>query len=196
MKMLVRCIKNNLNEIDDKNAHNIIRMKISNNDCKDYEFGITKGKMYNVYGVSNYNGLMAYYIVDDYGLCEPRLFYSCFFEVLENTIPTDWKINYIDGFNYSMLPSSWAENKNFFENLVHFGYTEEKFVFEDIVLKYKQYEVFQDKELKAFAEMLDGDWLMCPSCFESWEQKTEQGVLNCPKCDLLMNSPFGRVLDK
>jgi uncharacterized paraquat-inducible protein A len=44
-------------------------------------------------------------------------------------------------------------------------------------------------EIKEVAQELDEDWLMCPLCYEAWEDPAEYGMVCCPKCKHKLHNP-------
>ena len=190
--MIVKCIKNNLSELSNMKLFEKVRKNVSSDN---YEFGIKKNEIYTVYGIVVDDGFSYYYIKEDDELYIFYLNSSCFFEVIDETIPDDWKIIYENEKNFSFLPKMWVEEDNFYENLVHSGYGNCYEIFNEIIKNYKKYEIFQSKDIRITAEKLKDGWLMCPSCFETWEQRTRQGVLTCDKCKLKMNNPYGAILN-
>ena len=41
-----------------------------------------------------------------------------------------------------------------------------------------------------FAQKLDENWIMCPTCNEAWEGRFEHNLVCCPKCKNKLKNPF------
>ncbi|MDN3504630.1 MAG: hypothetical protein P0S95_03540 [Rhabdochlamydiaceae bacterium] len=45
------------------------------------------------------------------------------------------------------------------------------------------------QEVKEVATILEGRWLMCPFCQESWESESKLSLVRCPNCSNLSHNP-------
>lgn len=187
--MKVKCVKTKLEEIKDKKIYNYLKSFINSDD---YDYCLDVGKIYQVYGISVIEGFMSYYILRRD--IEPYSEMSCFFNVVESSIPDDWTLVFQDTNNFQFLPKEWAKNEMFYENLIHLKKDNEQEIFKDIIEKYKKYDIYQDNDIKEIGKILDNKWIQCPNCLEVWEQTDKIGIINCNKCNLKMNNPFSSKL--
>lgn len=55
-----------------------------------------------------------------------------------------------------------------------------------IIISYLQQPNFS---IKLRAQIIDGNWLLCPNCQEAWELLSSDAMVICPKCDQILHNP-------
>ncbi|WP_145290318.1 hypothetical protein [Pirellulimonas nuda] len=81
---------------------------------------IEVGRLYCVYGMSLSSGIPLYLLCENERDWYPVPHYAVFFEVVDNTLPSDW-VYVEDSYNlgrYALLPKAWASDPCFLEKLV------------------------------------------------------------------------------
>lgn len=82
--MIVRCIYNKMSEVPEM-------PRCGESDRTAFENYLWKGDVYGVYGMTVCNNRINYFACNEGGI--PNFLPSWFFEVLDNSIPSGWKIS-------------------------------------------------------------------------------------------------------
>lgn len=160
------------------------------------KFHLTFEKGYVVYGIEfDKNGYINFLIVDDTEVDYPKSYPSEFFEIIDSKISKYWGIK---DKNFPIHPTAWPvliffkeamDRYYFFDDLI-----ECKNGAQELFLAYKKLMdlEFLDDKLKT-AEALEMNWIVCAYCNEVWNNYSDNGILECPKCGKYNNNPFHSV---
>ncbi|CAA7194589.1 hypothetical protein [Chryseobacterium potabilaquae] len=157
-------------------------------------FPLIIDREYTVYAIEYTKaGRINFFILDESGNIYPHNYPSEFFQVTDNRMSKYW-----DGFigkeNYPVeiiFPNliafkEWKNNKYFEEEMMdNIG---------DANVIFKKYQNLIDNEYpnnQLQNAILAGDnWVICYNCDEAWEIKNNDGVIECPKCNIKQNNPM------
>lgn len=178
--MLVQCIGNQFSEVDVPSAsEEVIRESFGSYD----RHPLTEGSCYVVYGIETRLGISWYYIADEnYNQSNhfyPLAYPSCFFLVKDDRPSSCWVKGKRVSKDSITSFKEWVGEKAFFEGLVN-GEDREVQIF-------RKYKDLMDLEyaipsVRDQAQILEGDWLMCPKCDEVWQNHSSLEMILCPKC--------------
>ncbi|UOG47243.1 hypothetical protein [Leptospira noguchii] len=102
------------------------------------ELSISVGQEYTVFGIIFWEDIPRFYICDNLEDEYPTPYPSFFFEVVDETLPIDWKLSvyFSNGKVQSQIVfKEWAEDKMFYEKLVD-GSEKEIQIFNSYKAKY------------------------------------------------------------
>ena len=154
-------------------------------------FNLVINKEYTVYGITIFLGHIWYYLCDESYSYFPIWQPAALFDVVDNRISKYWMYS----FTHKRFLSSeiiyfafkeWIDDPYFYDNL-----SDGKEEYKSIFKKYKKLMdlEFPDDSIKELAVVLNKTYLMCPFCDESWENTTNDAMVECPKCSRKMNNP-------
>lgn len=165
---------------------------------KDTEFALVLDKEYVVYAMTLHMGYVWYYICDEAFTYYPIWKPSPLFDVVDDRISRYWRywtvrhpeekshLAYI-----TWAYAEWANNPWDYYNALTDGE-------EQAVELFKKYKCLMDLEfpdpsvpVKYTTTMSsDNQWFICPECFESWSSQKIDGMIECPKCKLILHNPL------
>ena len=116
--MLVKCITNNLHDIENP----IVKKKLSTYIGRsDGELNLETNKKYTVYGVVFWDNHPWFYLCTD-DLDYPTPYSSVFFDVIDNRLSKYWVMSTTIGsdgdFQTSLTIEPWASDRFFYERLI------------------------------------------------------------------------------
>ncbi len=159
------------------------------------QFNVIQGRQYTVYGMTIWHNYMWYYIADEAYLYYPRWNPAPLFDVVDNRLSKYWVFSFQRGCNESSTYTSivfpeWANDPYYYDALTD---GEEQAV--ELFKKYKRLMdvEFPDTTVPAkYTATLSSDkqWFICPECFESWASQSSDGMVECPKCKLILHNPM------
>jgi len=154
-------------------------------------FPVNINQLYVVYGMTIFSGYVWYFLMDnihDYPFWHP----SPLFSVSDGQLSRYWvySVSHQESKSqtrYLWTFPEWANFPGFYDDLV-----DGKKAACDIFFAYKlKIDLeFPNPSITLQAEILDGSWLMCPSCIDAWETDSKDGMVFCPKCLQIMHNPF------
>ncbi len=148
--MLIKCISNRLNKIENEFLRNKVRSRYSH---EDYELDIEISKIYDVYGMSISKDGVEFFICTSDDDRYPITYHEVFFEIIEDTISSNWSYDF--KYNY-IVPGIWKNTPMFYENLLN-GEKKEEDIFENIKKETQRVNssIFLLKKLISFSLPLD-----------------------------------------
>jgi hypothetical protein len=161
---------------------------IENSICDDFlsKYFLDLNTEYVVYAVAIEKGNLIYCICDRAYSYHPRWKPARYFEITDSRISRYW-IFLLDG-PYPILSfPEWANQSDFYGNLCEGEKTE--------VTIFQSYKGLMDLEfpnsrITQTAQIIDREWLMCPSCFDAWKHyEVQDALICCPKCKTVWNNP-------
>ena len=191
--MFVRCVSSNIGSVNPQSAigrelHQSVR-------THGGELDVTVGRTYTVYGVAIRNCIPWYFIADDsyeWSLY-PLAYAPAFFVETDVRVSSCWTIGFrganvkVEGVREVIFSfEEWAQDEVFYERLVNGNES-------DLEL-FQKYKDFMDMEyplsfVTDTADLVKGNWLMCPKCFDAWESDSVLGMVRCPKCSTTFLNP-------
>ena len=181
--MKVKCIENKVLLLPDE---------IKKNYSISYpEFSVLVGKEYVVYGMTLNLGYIWYYLCDEHFDYYPVWKPSSFFEVVDSRLSRYWIYSYqvhpdIETYPVIAFPE-WANNLDYYDKLTD-GDDPEVAIFKT----YKELMdlEFPDSSISKAAQIGDAEWLICPLCWEPWQNSEDiDALVRCPKCQKILNNP-------
>lgn len=199
--MLVRCIKNNINDIKE-HSKLFDNLKKSFGEEHDGKLRIEVGKTYVVYGVEIIEEYPWYHICVEEGILYPWPYAAPFFEIIDNRLSRYWffgysvrnnkeeKEEFVSEIYTEISFKEWIEQNDFAGRLLD-GSEREISLFQ----KYKRLMdvEFVNPEVSRTALVLLDSWIQCTVCDESWEATKENEMLRCPKCSTILINPLVTV---
>ena len=118
--MIVKCIKNSISELDNKNIKKWIKKYCRVDD--EYQMTFDKGRQYVVYGIHFWDNHPFYFLCDEDRDEYPVPRYAGFFEVIDAKHSANWRLSYEVNEDRlprtSILHKDWAADPMFYENLI------------------------------------------------------------------------------
>ncbi|PHR19241.1 MAG: hypothetical protein COA38_19810 [Fluviicola sp.] len=187
--MLVKCIRNKISEVD-QNQLNV--MRINCNKTSDYQFGVTVGEEYLVYGIALVSGVKNYLLCYSDGYRENvGWMIEDLFVVSDGAVSKCWVERDVRDINTRDLE---ADRVWLHKNLASICnvYTSFSTGENNVVDKFYEIKHFFDIEFSYVvannaANRIDEHWLMCPNCDHVWEQNTENVLEYCCNCKTILN---------
>ena len=127
--MKIRCKYNKINQIQDQKIQEVLKKIIFLDD--NSELGIEINRVYDVYGLYFSEVGTQYFICEDTEDEYPTGGHACFFDIIDNSIPINWKFVYNNIDDSYLVPSEWAEDDMFYEKLLN-GEKKEKIIFQKL----------------------------------------------------------------
>jgi hypothetical protein len=194
--MRVSCITN---KIDDPTFTQQVREELATRYRLPYnEVHLTRERTYVVYAISVDVLGPKYLIADDNFdmLGYPHWYEHVFFHVIDARLSRFWKfydnVDRADG--VALLPfRELTLNGVFFERLIDLE-PDTKSRFD--VLKAQMDLEFACPSITAAAEVADGKWLLCPTCYDAWESSSDFELVVCPKCQATLLNPLTKPTTK
>lgn len=126
--MIIKCKYNQMSDI--KNAE---YLEYLTQYIHQSELSLNVGTTYTVYGIVFWDGFPWYYICEDETDEYPVPKFGGFFSIIDSQFSSLWKLSWLsDKFSSaSLLPTEWAENRMFYENLID-GKDYEKIIFQNL----------------------------------------------------------------
>lgn len=131
--MKVKCKYNKVNQIKNELIRNELKKIILLDE--DYEIGLNISEVYDVYGLYFSKEGAMYFICEDSDDKYPIGQHASFFEIIDSSIPCDWKFVYRDTDESYIVPKVWADDSMFYEKLLD-GEEKEELIFQKIKEKY------------------------------------------------------------
>ena len=180
--MKIRCIRNIGKDIP---------QEILKDYCSpDSNIPLILGKEYVVYAISEYYDNIWYCICDESYSYYPMWIPFPFFEISDNHLSRYWIFSFKQdkpkNRPFFGFPE-WALEQVFYDNLTDGADRE--------VALFKAYKELMDLEfpdsfISQAAQIGDDRWLICPVCFEAWEDYNKlDGMVKCPKCNTILHNP-------
>ena len=124
-----------------------------------------------------------YFLMDGYSSFNSKLF-----EIIDNRLSRYWR------FSEHKKDSSWVGQyalayPEFIEDKKHLlGLVDGKESDNELFWRYRRLMdlEFRDPNVTKKAQILDGNWVMCPDCCESWDEESFHEMTCCPKCRTLL----------
>ncbi|MCX6989868.1 MAG: hypothetical protein NTX49_02205 [Chlamydiae bacterium] len=153
-----------------------------------YEF-LDIGKEYNIYGMIIIHGKVCYYVCDRAHSLFPIARPADLFEIIDNRLSRYWVFGIIEGFEkYPLwIFPEWI-NEDYFQDNLTDGEAREVAVFKS----YKELMdlEFPDSSISETAQIGDNEWLICPTCIDTWQYNDDRDALvRCLKCQKILNNP-------
>ncbi|MBF0301130.1 MAG: hypothetical protein HQK51_20650 [Oligoflexia bacterium] len=192
--MKIKCVCNKLSDIKQDAIRSWLKKDYIHLGDDEPISDLEVGKEYTVYGVTYWDNSPWFYICDD-GYDYPVPKYSGFFDIVDNRLSRYWELSIhvlSDGrHSTSLVFPEWAKERCFYERLSDGEKTEVALFLKYQKLMEVEYptEFTGSKSIKDFAELLDHNWIMCPHCSESWEEKETTVVTACPSCSKQLLNP-------
>ncbi len=115
--MIVRCVNNRLDQIDDNPLREIVSKSVHLN-----ELDLEVGNNYFVYGIVFWEGIPWYYILENDSDDYPVPICAAFFEIASADFSATWRLGWgHNGMAAQILPSEWLDDPRFYEELVGGG---------------------------------------------------------------------------
>ena len=188
--MIVKCVTN---RIDELSMADCLRADLREWFPHD-PVRLTPGAEYVVYAIEIRDSVPWYFITDDDIKEYPIRYSAAFFEVVDNRLSKYWQF----GFSYDQLNvvddyrtvtigfPELLDDAAFFARLLDSD--------ESVQTIFDRMKSLMDLEyprssVKLTATVCDGEWLMCPKCFDAWESGSRDGLCRCPACDELLRNP-------
>lgn len=165
---------------------------------KDTKFALVCGKEYVVYAMTLHMGYVWYYICDGDFTYYPIWKPSPLFDVIDGRISRYWHywtIRYPEG-QSDLAYVTWAYKEWARDLWNYYGALTDGE--EQAVKIFKKYKSLMDLEFPdttvsaKYTATLSSDkqWFICPECFESWSSQSSDGMVECPKCKLILHNPL------
>lgn len=188
--MLVRCISN---DIQGPSVEPLLGLELGRSfgvDCRFTELEV--GGLYVVYGLQIINGWLQYFVADEvYSRVRyPFAHFAAFFETVDRRLSRTWVLgtrgHALGRSGVLVAFDEWAADAGFYERLVDGGERE--------LRVFQEYKDLMDLEFPSplfggLAEALDGDWLLCSDCGDTWESQAVTGMVRCPVCKARLSNP-------
>jgi len=189
--MKVKCIANT------KEVLSQALLEIKPSIASYSDFSIKIEKEYLVYALEIFDGYVFYFICDEERSCNsPCPFWNPYpaelFEISDGRLSQYWIYNnYQDEdptYNKIIIAvPEWAKNPiSFYSKFIDRNQKEVNYF-----KKYKkQMDLeFPDPDVRQSAAILNQSWVVCPDCGEVWESKSNLALVQCPKCNVVLNNP-------
>lgn len=180
--MIIKCINNKTRDLPD----DIINSRFTSYDT----LHLNKAEIYVVYSMNIYFGYVWYFTIRK-GINYPLAYPSPAFEIVDGRLSRYWIFSTHVGRDTAHTRSiwtfpEWANEESFYEALTDAEERETKI--------FKRYKELMDLEfpnpsITLSAEILDDQWLLCPTCIDAWESTSKDGMVICPKCKQMMHNP-------
>lgn len=189
--MLVKCISNDLREVKPSSE---LRQELKSWFGTDtHSLDLKVGAVYVVYAVEVFRGWARYFVADEVFSSTLYLmgYFSSFFKVVDSRVSQCWVIQCreLDTARSKVIFSfeEWAMDPMFYERLLDGADREQR--------TFRRRKEFMDLEfpnplIAGTAEALNGGWLLCPKCNDSWQPQSMGGMTRCPKCGALLLNPL------
>lgn len=143
------------------------------------------GGFYTVYGLEyKESGGVNVMIIDESGRTYPNFYPIEFFDVVDNRISKHWQTEGqksfpLEGIKYPSLITfeAYKSDPSFFDKLVT-PEGEAPRQFQEMKNKIDREFPQQSNQT---AKVLEGFWVTCPVCGDSWENTSSDGVVFCPQ---------------
>lgn len=180
--MKVRCLSNRGVSLPQGYADGVIGYD------QDRIFALKVGKDYVVYALIVHLGDLWYYVLDERGVRYPTWYPAPLFEIIDRRLSRFWVIGteardtqpqYVVAF------PDWAERP--------IAYYDELTDGDDDALRlFMEFKELLDVEFESPTDAaieIDGEWLMCPLCHETWRATLSVATVKCPHCRSILQNP-------
>ncbi len=148
---------------------------------------------YTIYGITIRDEYIWYYLCDEIYTYFPRWKPPFFFEVVDPRLSRYWIYSYKKLENYIRAHPiitfpEWANNHPDYYDKLTDGDDPEVAIFKT----YKELMdlEFPDSSISKAAQIGDAEWLICPLCWEPWQNSEDiDALVRCPKCQKILNNP-------
>lgn len=189
--MLVRCISSDVRSVEPGSELGQELKGWFGTDTHSLDLRV--GALYVVYAVEIARGWIRYFVADDAfsSTFYPSGYLASFFEVVDPRVSRCWSIGCrgLDTAGSEVVFSfeEWATDATFYERLVDRADQEQR--------TFRDRKEFMDLEfpnpsIADSAEVLNGGWLLCPKCSDTWKSQPAEGMTRCPKCRVLLSNPL------
>lgn len=157
----------------------------------EYKFPITVGQSYIVYGMVLSRSHIKYLVLGNFDPF-PQWMPAELFEITDGKLSRHWYCgSNFDGLSYT-VKFVWGY-KELAECSLHFDLLVDRDREALNVFTQRKAAMdleFPDPAISDIAEIIEGNWVMCPKCIDAWEsQPTLDALLRCPSCGSILINP-------